>query len=266
MTSHTGELQREQLPLKYAEKSTRGSGKSTYWGSSSDHSFRHPLKSVVDSRVNNGTPTRLRHSDLSTKILFKRKQKSKRRSAPVHNLRQLIPTLVKTLTPSPIHEECLKKDEESICDLPPSKDKSDEDFMAKAGVKEVEKVESKLKTESLLRKMEANESIILQMNKERLRLERQLSQLMKEQSRTKKLLYGSSTTTTTNTSAFENDLALKTKEFLELQRQRDQLQEMLLELPDLKKDLQKSRQETKGVSEVLFSSRKETAQLKRSCG
>ena len=101
---------------------------------------RHPLKSVVDSRVNNGTPTRLRHSDLSTKILFKRKQKSKRRSVPVHNLRQLIPTLVKTLTPSPIHEECLKKDEESICDLPPSKDKSDEDFMAKAGVKEVEKV------------------------------------------------------------------------------------------------------------------------------
>lgn len=40
------------------------------------------------------------------------------------------------------------------------------------------------------------------------------------------------------------------------------MQEMLLELPDLKKDLQKSRQETKGVSEVLFSSRKETAQLK----
>ena len=37
---------------------------------------------------------------------------------------------------------------------------------------------------------------------------------------------------------------------------------MLLELPGLKKDLQKSRQETKGVSEVLFSSRKETAQLK----
>ena len=40
--------------------------------------------------------------------------------------------------------------------------------------------ESKLRqTESVASKMESNESIILQMNKERLRLERQLSLLMK---------------------------------------------------------------------------------------
>lgn len=80
---------------------------------------------------------------------------------------------------------------------------------------------------------------------------------------TKKLQHGASTTnTTSNACAIEKELALKTKELLELQGQYDQLQEMLLELPVLKKDLQKSRQETKGLSEVLFSSRKETAQLK----
>ena len=39
--------------------------------------------------------------------------------------------------------------------------------------------DSKVKTDSLPSKMEGNESIILQMNKERLRLERQLSLLMK---------------------------------------------------------------------------------------
>lgn len=82
-----------------------------------------------------------------------------------------------------------------------------------------------------------------------------------EHSKTKQLLHGASATTA-NAGELERDLALKTKELLELQRQHDQLQEMLLELPGLKKDLQKSRQETKGVSEVLFSSRKETAQLK----
>ncbi|KAL9980992.1 hypothetical protein ACROYT_G009642 [Oculina patagonica] len=228
---------------------------------------RHPLKRVADSRVNNGTPTRLQHSDISTKILFKRKQKSKRRSAPVHNLRQVIPSLVKALVPSPIREECLSEDKENSHGLPSCKDKdvSVEDFVENVVgkiVKEVEKNESKLKTESMPRKMEANESIILQMNKERLRLERQLSELMKEQLRTKKLLNASTATTTINTGALEKELALKTKELCELQQQRDQLQEMLLELPGLKKDLQKSRQETKGVSEVLFSSRKETAQLK----
>lgn len=80
---------------------------------------------------------------------------------------------------------------------------------------------------------------------------------------TKKLQHGASTTTkTSNACAIEKELALKTKELLELQGQYDQLQEMLLELPVLKKDLQKSRQEIKGLSEVLFSSRNETAQLK----
>jgi len=230
---------------------------------------RHPLKSVVDSRVNNGTLNRIQRSDISTKILFKRKQKSKRLSAPLQNLRQLVPTLVKTLTPSPIQEECLNNDKETIQDLPSSKDKdaSEEHFMRKVvgrNVNEVEQNESKLRqAESVASKMESNESIILQMNKERLRLERQLSLLMKEHVITKKLQHGASTTTTTsNAGALERELALKTKEHLELQGQHDQLQEMLLELPVLKKDLQKSRQETKGLSEVLFSSRKETAQLK----
>lgn len=83
--------------------------------------------------------------------------------------------------------------------------------------------------------------------------------IFQEQLITKKLQHGASTTTTT---ALERELALKTKKVLELQRQLDQLREILLELPVLKKDLQKSRQETKGLSEVLFSSRKETAQLK----
>ena len=80
-----------------------------------------------------------------------------------------------------------------------------------------------------------------------------------EQLITKKLQHGVSATTTTT---LERELAFKTKKVLELQGQLDQLREMLLELPVLKKNLQKSRQETKGLSEVLFSSRKETAQLK----
>jgi len=85
----------------------------------------------VDSRVNNGTLKRIEHSDISTKTSFKRKQKSKRLSAPLHNLRQLMPTLVKTLTPSPIQEECLNNDKESIQDLRSSKDKdaSEEHFI-----------------------------------------------------------------------------------------------------------------------------------------
>lgn len=104
---------------------------------------RHPLKSVVDSRVNSGTLNRLQHSNLSTKILFKRKQKSKRLSAPLHNLRQLMPTLVKALTPSPIQGECLKNDKETIQDLPSSKDKdaSVEDFMKKIVGRIVNEVE-----------------------------------------------------------------------------------------------------------------------------
>ena len=87
--------------------------------------------------------------------------------------------------------------------------------------------------------------------------------IFQEHLKAKKLQHGASTTTaTSNAGALERELALKTKELFEVQGQRDQLQEMLLELPVLKKDLQKSRQETKGLSEVLFSSRKETAQLK----
>ena len=83
--------------------------------------------------MNNGTVNRMQHSDISTKIPFKRKQKSKRLSAPLHNLRKLMPTIVKGLTPSPIQEECLKSDKETFQDLPSSKDKdaSDEGFMKK---------------------------------------------------------------------------------------------------------------------------------------
>lgn len=104
---------------------------------------RHPLKSVVDSRVNNGTLNRIQHSDISTKILFKRKQKSKRLSAPLHNLQQLVPALVKTLTPSPIQEECLNNDKETIQDLPSFKDKdaSEEHFMRKVVGRNVNEVE-----------------------------------------------------------------------------------------------------------------------------
>ena len=104
---------------------------------------RHPLKSVVDSRVNNGTLNRMQHSDISTKTLFKRKQKLKRLSAPLHNLRQLMPTIVKALTPSPIQEECLKNDKETIQDLPSSKDKdaSEELFIKKVVGRNVNEME-----------------------------------------------------------------------------------------------------------------------------
>jgi len=104
---------------------------------------RRPLKSILDSRVNNGSLNQMQHSDISTKILFKRKKKSKRLSAPLNNLRQLMPTLVKTLTPSPIQEECLKNDKETIQDFPSSKDKdaSEEDFMEKVVGRNVNVVE-----------------------------------------------------------------------------------------------------------------------------
>ena len=59
----------------------------------------------------------------------------------------------------------------------------------------------------------------------------------------------------------ERELARKTKEIFELKQQFDQLQEMLLEVPELKKDLHKSKQEAKGLGEVLFGSRKKTVQL-----
>ena len=99
----------------------------------------------MDSRVNNGAPTRQQHSNNSAKILFKRKQKSKRLSVPLYNLRQVIPTLVKTLVPSPIHKECLSKDKDSSHGLPSCNDKdvSVEDFTEKVVgkiVKELEEV------------------------------------------------------------------------------------------------------------------------------
>lgn len=103
---------------------------------------RHPLKSVLDSRVNNGTPKRSQHSDLSTRTLLKWKQRSKRRSAPLNNLHQLMPNLVKSLkTSSPIHKDSPKED-----DLLPTKHKEEvsvEDFVEKVVgriLKEVEKV------------------------------------------------------------------------------------------------------------------------------
>lgn len=47
-----------------------------------------------------------------------------------------------------------------------------------------------------------------------------------------------------------------------MREQCHELQELSLELPGVKKDLQKSRQETKAVSELLFQSRKNSAELK----
>ena len=84
---------------------------------------RCPLKSVVDSRVNNGTLNQIQQSGISKQTLLKHKQKSKRLSAPLHNLPKLVPALVKELTPSPVTEECLNNDKETIEDLPSYKDK-----------------------------------------------------------------------------------------------------------------------------------------------
>ena len=94
---------------------------------------RRPLKSVVDSRVNNGTLNQIQQSGISKRTLFKHKQKSKRLSAPLHSLPKLVPTLVKELTPSPVPEECLNNNKETIENLPSSKDKdaSEEHFMKK---------------------------------------------------------------------------------------------------------------------------------------
>jgi len=172
-----------------------------------------------------------------------------------------MPSLVKSLqaVSSPIHEDFPKKD-----DLPPTKHEevSVEDFVEKVVgriLREMEKTESKVKAESLPRKMEDHESIILLMNKERLRLEKQLSQLMKEQTRNKRPLQNSAPNAGT---ILERELASRQKELNELQGQCHQLQELLLELPGLKKDLHKSRQETKAVSEILFQGRKDNAELK----
>jgi len=54
-----------------------------------------------------------------------------------------MPTLVKTLTPSPIQEECLNNDKETIQDLSSSKDKdaSEEHFIRKVVGRKVNGVE-----------------------------------------------------------------------------------------------------------------------------
>lgn len=220
---------------------------------------RQPLKSVVDSRVNHGTPTRQQCSDLSKKFPFKHKRKSKRLSAPVHNLYQLIPALVKsiTLTASPVQEQSLVEEEISVCDVSFSSGKGKESLAEKV-IGEIMR-EKESKEESMPWKMDSNELIILQMNKERLRLEKQLSQFMKEQSRTKITPNGTSNSDATNTNELER--TRKAEELYQLKQQCDQLQEMLLEVPRLKKDLHKSKQETKGLSEILFASRKKTVQL-----
>ena len=99
---------------------------------------RHPLKSVLDSRVNNGTPKRSRHSDLSTKTLLKRKQRSKRLSAPLNSLHQLSIAIKSLQAPPPIHEDHPKKDMVSKINQV-----SVEDFVEKVVgriLKEVEKV------------------------------------------------------------------------------------------------------------------------------
>lgn len=106
---------------------------------------RRPLKSVFDSRVNHGTPTRQQRSDLSKKFLFKHKQKSKRRSAPVHNLYQLIPALVKSriLTASPVQEQSPVGKEISGCNMLSLSDKGKESLAEKVVgeiIKEVDKV------------------------------------------------------------------------------------------------------------------------------
>lgn len=99
----------------------------------------------MDSRVNHGTPTRQQCSDLSKKFRFKHKRKSKRLSAPVHNLYQLIPALVKsiTLTASPVQEQSLVEEEISVCDVSFSSGKGKESLVEKVIgeiMKEVNKV------------------------------------------------------------------------------------------------------------------------------
>lgn len=109
------------------------------------------------------------------------------------------------------------------------------------------------------KKMEEYESIILQMNKERLRLERQIAQLMKEQTTNKRILCGKAPMAAT---ILKGELESKQKEFAELQGNCQQLEELLLEVPVLKEELQKSNQETKAVSNLLFRCRKSNAELK----
>lgn len=178
----------------------------------------------------------------------------------MNSLHQLSIAIKSLQAPPPIHEDHPKKDMVSK-----NNQVSVEDFVEKVVgriLKEVEKNDSKVKTDSLPSKMEGNESIILQMNKERLRLERQISLLMKEQTRNKKPLNNAPSAAV----ILEKELELKQRELHELQGQCKQLQELLMELPVVKKELHKSKQETKAVSEVLFQSRKDNAELKDQVG
>ena len=58
----------------------------------------------------------------------------------------------------------------------------------------------------------------------------------------------------------KGELESKQKEFAALQVNFQQLEELLLEVPVLKEELQKSNQETKAVSNLLFQCRKRNAE------
>ncbi|XP_074637072.1 uncharacterized protein LOC141895197 isoform X2 [Acropora palmata] len=223
---------------------------------------RQPFKSVQDRRVNSGNLRRSLHSDLSKKTLLKGKQRRKRLSAPVNTLHQLIPRLVKsTEATSRIQEKSLECDK--VLPLKCNDEECIKDFAENVVGRILTEVHknSKVNTEkeSSLKKMEEYESIILQMNKERLRLERQIAQLMKEQMRRKQPICGTGSTTA---SILEKELESKDHEFSELKGNCQQLQELLLELPVLKNELQKSKQETKAVNQLLLQCRKSNAEFK----
>lgn len=75
-----------------------------------------------------------------------------------------------------------------------------------------------------------------------------------------------SITTVTAATVLEKELESKQKEFCDLQEQCKQLQELLLELPVVKKELHKSKQDTKAINELLFQSRRNNAELKDHVG
>ena len=58
------------------------------------------------------------------------------------------------------------------------------------------------------------------------------------------------------------ELEEKTKEVQHLKQELNQMQELVLEIPRLKSDLQKSKQEANGLSGVMFSCRKENNKQK----
>lgn len=83
--------------------------------------------------------------------------------------------------------------------------------------------------------------------------------MFQEQMRRKQPFCG---TTSTTASILERELESKDCEFAELKGHCQQLEELLLELPVLKNELQKSKQETKAVNNLLFQCRKSNAELK----